>query len=138
MINLEKKRNQLIKQLTECTNMIRGSITSVCSSCNRANCICTTPTKAKAYRLTYKDIDQKTKTIYVRKEKLREAKKRISNFKQCKKIIDQLILSFRRFFLEFFRIIQLSSIASNPIPSCREDVEFFAGFCLDGCDLYIM
>lgn len=91
MSNLENKRNQIVKQLLVCTNMIKGSIGSVCSSCNRANCICKTPTRLKAYRLTYKDADQKTKTIYVPKEKLDEANKMVLNFKKFREITDRLI-----------------------------------------------
>lgn len=88
---LEKKRDEYIKQLWACTTMIKGSISSVCSSCNRANCICKKPTSLKAYRLTYKDADQKTKTIYVPKKKLGEAKKMISNFKKFREVMDRLI-----------------------------------------------
>lgn len=91
MNNFKKKRNELVKQLLVCTNMIKGSLSSVCSSCNRANCICKIPTSLKAYRLTYKDADQKTKTIYVPKEKLKEAKNMVLNFKKCREIIDRLI-----------------------------------------------
>lgn len=88
---LENKRDEYIKQLLACTTMLKGSISSVCSSCNRANCICQKPTSLKAYRLTYKDADQKTKTIYVPKEKLGEVKKMISNFKKFRGIVDRLI-----------------------------------------------
>lgn len=91
MTDLEKKRHDLEKQLLACTNMIKGSISSVCGSCNRANCICEKRDKAKVFHLTYKDRDQKTKTVYVPKAKLGEAKKLINNFRRCKKIIDQLV-----------------------------------------------
>lgn len=91
MNNLEKKRDELVKQLTGCANMLKGSLSSVCISCNRGNCICKTPSGAKAFRLTYKDADQKTKTIYVPKEKLKTAKNMVLNFQRCREIIDQLI-----------------------------------------------
>jgi hypothetical protein len=91
MANLEKKRSDLKKQLMACTNMIKGSISSVCGGCNRANCICKNQDKAKVLHLTYKDKSQKTRTVYVPKAKLKEVKKLINNFKRCKIIIDQLI-----------------------------------------------
>ncbi len=91
MTNYEKKRDQLVKQLLTCTHMIKGSISSVCSRCTRANCICKTDTGARTHRLTYKDKDQKTKIVYVPKAKLGEVKKMISNYKRCKSIIDKLM-----------------------------------------------
>jgi len=61
MKKLNKKREKLLETLNRCAGMVKGSITSVCSSCNRAGCICKTKSDNKAYRLTYKDSSQKTK-----------------------------------------------------------------------------
>jgi len=91
MVDLENRRKNLLKKLSECSNMIKGSISSVCGGCCRANCICKTGEKSKVYRLTYKDKDQKTKIVYVPKKKLGEVRKMISSFRRSKEIIDKLV-----------------------------------------------
>lgn len=88
LLRLQKKLSQNL--LLNC-NMIKGSISSVCSSCNRANCICKTKSGNVAYRLTYKDKDQKTKTVYVPESQLKDMRKRIQAFRNAKEIIDDLV-----------------------------------------------
>ncbi|MDA1055408.1 MAG: hypothetical protein O3C40_33835 [Planctomycetota bacterium] len=46
---------------------------------------------SKAYRLTYKDRQQKTRTVYVRQEQLPKIRKMIANYAQVRKIIEQLV-----------------------------------------------
>jgi len=70
----------------------KGSIGSVCINCNRANCVCETKTNKKAYKLTYKDRDQKTKSVYLPKEKLGEMKRMISNHNKSKQILDDIFV----------------------------------------------
>ncbi len=85
------KRNTLIKKLVQSPEFVRGSITSVCSTCNRARCICLKESSRKAYRLTYKSAGQKTRTVYVRRDQLPKLRKMIANYARVRKLIEQLV-----------------------------------------------
>ena len=90
-MNPVKKRNDLLKKLAQFPEFVRGSITSVCSTCNRARCICSKKSPRMAYRLTYKDNQQKTRSVYVKKDQLPRMRKMISNYTRLKKLINQLV-----------------------------------------------
>lgn len=89
MNTLLKKRESLLRRMTEYSEFLRGSITSVCSTCNRATCICSGRSKGKAYRLTYKDAHQKTHTVYIPCRQLAKARKMVANYGKMRKIIDE-------------------------------------------------
>lgn len=91
MTNLETKQKNLIDKFCKNKNMVRGTISSLCTRCNRANCICTNKTISVAYRLTYKTSNQQSKIVYISKKNLPRVKKMISNYKKNKEILDQLI-----------------------------------------------
>ncbi len=44
-----------------------------------------------AYRLTYKDRHQKTRTVYVRREQLPRMRKMITNYARVRMLIEQLV-----------------------------------------------
>ena len=90
-MNPVKKRNDLLKKLAQFPEFVRGSITSVCSTCNRARCICSKKSSRMAYRLTYKDSQQKTRSVYVKKEQLPKMRKMVANYARLKKLIEQLV-----------------------------------------------
>lgn len=85
-----KKKAKLEKMLLQVTDCIRGSINSVCANCKRAECVCLSSTRLRIHRLTYKDSNQKTKIVYIPREKLGEMKRRIKNYANLKKILEQL------------------------------------------------
>lgn len=87
---LLQKKETLLQGIISCSDYLRGSITSVCSTCNRANCICTGKPKGRAYRLTYKDKQQKTKTVYISGERLPEAERMLSNYREMRKLLEVL------------------------------------------------
>jgi hypothetical protein len=89
--DLIRKRNALLKKFEQYSDFARGSITSVCSTCNRAGCICENKTPARAYRLTYKDSQQKTRTVYVPRNRLPKIKRLIANYTKARDVIEQLI-----------------------------------------------
>jgi len=92
MTNPIRKRKALAEKLAKYPDFVRGSVTSVCSTCNRACCICRKKSSSrKAYRLTYKDRQQTTRTVYVREEQLPKVRKMIANYAQVRKIIEQLV-----------------------------------------------
>jgi hypothetical protein len=91
MITIQKMRSRLMKRLSLCKKMVKGSVNSVCTSCARSKCICANTKKSISYRLTYKDGDQKTKIVYVPKRRLKEIRAMLSCFSKCRSIVDQLI-----------------------------------------------
>jgi hypothetical protein len=44
-----------------------------------------------AYRLTYKDSQQKTRSVYVKRDQLTRMRKMIANYARLKKLIEQLV-----------------------------------------------
>ena len=85
-----KRRNELLKKLDQYSEFVRGSITSVCATCNRMRCICQRESSRKAYRLTYKDKQQKTRIVYVPRGQLPRIRKMITNHGRVRKIIEKL------------------------------------------------
>ena len=90
MKRLLRKREALLRRITARTEFLRGSITSVCSTCNRATCICTGKPIGRAYRLTYKDAAQKTHTVYIPKGQLKKARKMLANHAKLRELTDDL------------------------------------------------
>lgn len=84
------KKESLLCGINDCSEFLRGSITSVCSTCNRAKCICTHRSTGRAYRLTYKDKQQKTRTVYISNAQLSEARKMLSNYSKIRELMDEL------------------------------------------------
>ena len=91
MRNPVQKRNTLLKKLGQCSEFVRGSINSVCATCNRAHCICMGTPSRRAYRLTYKDSQQKTRIVYIPRSQLPRIRKMIANYARLRKLIEQLV-----------------------------------------------
>ena len=91
MKDLIRKRNALLKRFERYSEFARGSITSVCSTCNRAHCICEKKTPPRAYRLTYKDSRQRTRTVYIPRSGLPRIRKLIANYAKSRAIIEKLV-----------------------------------------------
>ena len=86
-----RKRDMLLRKFAQYSDFVRGSVTSVCAKCNRANCICDKKTSRRAYRLTYKDGQQKTRIVYVPRSRLKKIRRMIANYSRSRKIMEQLI-----------------------------------------------
>lgn len=91
MKDLIKKREKLLNSFNKYSDFVRGSINSVCAKCNRAHCVCEKKTSRKSYRLTYKSSGQKTRIVYIPKDRLSEIKKKISNYSKAKNIIEEIV-----------------------------------------------
>ncbi len=91
MQHLVKRRETLLARLAAAGNFIKGSITCVCGSCARSHCICTRKSTAKAYRLTYKDGRQKTRIVYIPRNRLPEMKRLIANYARLRELVQQII-----------------------------------------------
>jgi len=91
MKQLLRRKETLLRRMRDCSGYLRGSITSVCSTCNRAKCICSTTTTKKAYRLTYKTADQKSRTVYIPRDQIKDVKKKIRDYAQFRKLMNDLL-----------------------------------------------
>jgi len=87
---LLRRRETLLRRLKDCPEILRGSITSVCSTCNRANCICMGTSSGRAYRLTYKNGDRKTRTVYVSRAQLPRVRRMLANYARMRKMTEEL------------------------------------------------
>ena len=89
---LLRKKEALVQRIIDRSDFLRGSITSVCSTCNRAGCICTgrSEERTRAYRLTYKDKQQKTRTVYISRAQLAEARRMLDNYTKIRALMDKL------------------------------------------------
>lgn len=91
MKNLMMKRSSLLREFEQCAEFVRGSVNSVCAKCGRARCVCEKKIFKKAYRLTYKDGQQKTRIVYVPQRALPRIKKMIDNYSRVRQIMEQII-----------------------------------------------
>jgi hypothetical protein len=91
MRNLIQKRNALLKKLDQYSEFVRGSINSVCATCNRARCMCQTTSSRRVYRLTYKNRHQKTRIVYVPRSRLPRMRTMIANHARVRTLIEQLV-----------------------------------------------
>ena len=80
MNDFKKKRSEILHQLAKTPPFLRGSISGVCAKCGRAKCICADGSSRRAHRITYKDDQQKTQTIYVPESELEIVRQLIANF----------------------------------------------------------
>ena len=86
-----RKRHALQKQLAQCSEVVRGSVNSVCGRCNRAHCICEKKSSRTAYRLTYKVSGQKTRIVYVPCDRLPKIRTMIANYARLRTLIEELV-----------------------------------------------
>ncbi len=91
MTTAQEKRNALLKKIGSHPPCLRGSISTVCAKCGRAKCICMEPSSRQAYRLTYKNAHQKTRTVYVPERELPTVRKMIANYHEFRTLVEQLI-----------------------------------------------
>ena len=91
MQDFVKQRDTLLIRLVAVGNFAKGSITCVCGTCGRSRCICDRKTETKAYRLTYKDSEQKTQIVYIPRNRLPEMKRLIANYSQARSLVQKII-----------------------------------------------
>jgi len=91
MPNLKQKRQALLRSFEQCSEFVRGSINSVCARCNRSRCICKNQRAGQAYRLTYKDPRQKTRIVYVPRDRLPRIRQMLANYARSRRVIEALI-----------------------------------------------
>lgn len=91
MRNPLQQRTALLKQLAQYSEFVRGSMTSVCATCHRARCICQQNPSRRAFRLTDKDRQQKTRIVYVPRCRLARMRNMIANYARVRALIEKLL-----------------------------------------------
>ena len=91
MQHLVTRRQGLLRRLVAAGIFVKGSITCVCGTCSRSHCICTRKSATKAYRLTYKDVRQKTQIVYIPRNRLQEMKCMTANYARARVLVRQII-----------------------------------------------
>jgi hypothetical protein len=86
-----QKQKKLLAKLENYGDFVRGSINSVCATCNRAHCICRKKTSRRAYRLTYKDSKQRTRIVYIPRDQLPQIRRRVANYAKWRKTMEQIM-----------------------------------------------
>jgi hypothetical protein len=89
--HLIKRREALGKRLVASGPFIQGSITCVCGTCSRSHGICTKKPTTQAYRLTYKDGQQKTQIVYIPRSRISEMNRLIANYARARALVRQII-----------------------------------------------
>jgi hypothetical protein len=91
MNRLSLRKRHIIRQLMSCKDMVRGSLNSVCARCKRGNCACENPGRALIFRLTYKDVEQRTRIVYVPRDRVSEVKGLVRNYRHFCHLMEELI-----------------------------------------------
>jgi len=87
---LIKKRRRLLKQISELSPFIKGSLSRLYRICGAKNCACKKGgNKHEALYLTWKE-DCKTKSLYVPVEMHKETIQWVQNYKKLKTLIKKL------------------------------------------------
>ena len=97
------KREVLMERLAKYSYFVKGSLTSVCMACSRVKCVCLEPKGIVAHRLTYKDNNQKTQTVYVSDSRIKEVRKLILNYRKYRDITETIFNLNIRIFKESSR-----------------------------------
>jgi len=89
--SLKKKKIKLLEKLHNYEDFIRGSITTIKHKCGNKNCQCYSGGKKHPGIYFSVNINQKTKLIYLGKNKVTKAKKLLANHLKLKKLLDDII-----------------------------------------------
>jgi len=82
---LEIRRDAKIKQLRKIGSVLQGSISTVKTTCGKANCKCARGEKHISNILT-KKVNGKTKTLYIPNDMVNEAKKWVQENRKLRKL----------------------------------------------------
>ena len=86
-----KKIEKEARNFSQRRIMVKGTVYKVYRRCGNKNCKCAKGERHEGYQLNYKGKDNITKTIYVRKEKVKDIKKLILNYRKAKKSFNKII-----------------------------------------------
>ncbi len=91
LATLKIKKDQLLKNLMEFEDFIRGSITTIRHKCSNKNCKCHSGGDKHPGIYFSANINKKTKLIYLGEKKVAKAKKLLNNHVKLKKLLDDIV-----------------------------------------------
>ena len=77
--------NKEIEELSKVTRIVKGTLNKVCSKNASGK-------QREIFQLTYKAENNKTKTVYIKKNKVEETKICIANYQKSRDIINNILL----------------------------------------------
>lgn len=87
---LTRMRDSRLKKLADAKPFIAGTVVEYEKVCGNPKCKCARGEKHKAQHLTYKDENQKTVSVYIPADKLKEVKLWAEEYKRIKDLIGQI------------------------------------------------
>lgn len=89
--NILNEINQNLKEIRKRKNMVKGTINKIYTKCGNPNCKCAKGEKHEENRLTYKDSDNISKTVYLSKGKIKKVQKMVSNYKEARLLLNEIL-----------------------------------------------
>lgn len=86
---IERRRNAKLKKLAGIGPVLQGTITTIGVKCGNPNCKCARGEKHESNVLTRK-VDGKTKSVYVPKAMLEEARRWTDEYASAKKLLKEI------------------------------------------------
>jgi hypothetical protein len=87
---LEQRRRELVRELVDLSYFLRGSVCEVYRVCGRPDCKCARGEKhGPLYQLTWHD-GTSTKTAYIPKRRVQEARELVARYDRLKEVIAEL------------------------------------------------
>ena len=79
-----------LRRLKEIGPFVAASLVRVRHRCGNPNCHCASGKGHPAWRLTYKKKGQKTVTVYVPVDKVKEVRQWVQNYRELKKLVAEI------------------------------------------------
>ncbi len=86
----ERRTQSLLRRLSEVGPFVAASLVCVPHRCGNPRCKCAAGQGRPAWRLTYKDKEQKTVTVYVPVGMLEEVRQWLKNYRAFKKLAAEI------------------------------------------------
>ena len=86
----ERRSAALLKRLGKVGPLVAASLVRVGRRCGNPRCRCATGEKHPAWRLTYKDANQKTVSVYVPVDMVEEVRQWVENYRTLKTLVAEI------------------------------------------------
>ncbi len=86
----ERRTRSLLKRLSRVGPFVAGTLACVRHRCGNPRCRCATGEKHPSWRLTYKDANQKTVSVYVPVGMLEEVCQWLKNYRALKSLASEI------------------------------------------------
>ena len=86
----QRRTASLLKQLSKVGPFVAATLACVRHRCGNPRCRCAAGEKHPSWRLTYKDANQKTVSVYVPVDMLEEVRQWLNNYRAFKKLAAEI------------------------------------------------